>query len=133
MCISSFVFFFSSRRRHTRCALVTGVQTCAIPISGSLGTLVSLVLTQAGEGQSVFYGVGGDPIIGTTTRDALEILDADERTEAVVICGEIGGSAEEDAADYARGMQKPVAACLARRSSPPGRKRVIGRASGWER
>ncbi|HEY9549894.1 MAG TPA: succinyl-CoA synthetase subunit alpha, partial [Kiloniellaceae bacterium] len=67
-------------------------------------------------------GVGGDPIIGTTTRDALEILDADERTEAVVICGEIGGSAEEDAADYALGMQKPVAAFIAGRSSPPGRK-----------
>jgi succinyl-CoA synthetase alpha subunit len=90
--------------------------------SGSLGTLVSLVLAQAGEGQSAFYGVGGDPMIGTTTRDALEILDRDERTEAVVICGEIGGSAEEEAAEYARGMAKPVAAFIAGRASPPGKK-----------
>lgn len=90
--------------------------------SGSLGTLVSLIFTQAGEGQSVFYGVGGDPMIGTTTRDALQILDADERTDAVVICGEIGGSAEEEAADYARGMQKPVAAFIAGRASPLGKK-----------
>ena len=90
--------------------------------SGSLGTLVALVLTQAGEGQSAFYGVGGDPIIGTTTRDALEILDADPRTEAVVICGEIGGTAEEEAADYARGMAKPVAAFIAGRAAPPGKK-----------
>jgi len=90
--------------------------------SGSLGTLVALIFTQAGEGQSVFFGVGGDPMIGTTIRDALEILDADERTEAVVICGEIGGTAEEDAADYARGMSKPVAAFIAGRASPPGKK-----------
>jgi succinyl-CoA synthetase alpha subunit len=90
--------------------------------SGSLGTLVALILTQAGEGQSVFYGVGGDPIVGTTTREALEILDADARTEAVVICGEIGGAAEEEAADYARGMAKPVAAFIAGRAAPPGRK-----------
>jgi succinyl-CoA synthetase alpha subunit len=90
--------------------------------SGSLGTLVSLVLTQSGEGQSAFYGVGGDPMIGTTTRDALEILDADASTEAVVICGEIGGSAEEEAAEYARTMKKPVAAFIAGRASPPGKK-----------
>jgi succinyl-CoA synthetase alpha subunit len=90
--------------------------------SGSLGTLVSLVLTQAGEGQSAFYGVGGDPMIGTSSRDALEMLDADERTEAVVLCGEIGGTAEEEAAAYARTMKKPVAAFIAGRASPPGKK-----------
>ena len=90
--------------------------------SGSLGTLVSLVLTQNGYGQSAIYGVGGDPIIGTTTREALEILDADPRTEAVVICGEIGGNAEEDAAEYAAGMVKPVVAFVAGRASPPGKK-----------
>jgi succinyl-CoA synthetase alpha subunit len=90
--------------------------------SGSLGTLVALMLTQAGEGQSVFYGVGGDQIIGTTTRQALQILDTDQRTEAVVICGEIGGSAEEEAAEYARGMKKPVAAFIAGRSAPPDKK-----------
>lgn len=90
--------------------------------SGSLGTLVCLNLTQAGIGQSVFYGVGGDPMIGTNSADALRLLDADERTDAVVLCGEIGGSAEEEAADYARGMKKPVVAFIAGRQSPPGKK-----------
>jgi succinyl-CoA synthetase alpha subunit len=90
--------------------------------SGSLGTLVCLNLAQAGLGQSVFYGIGGDPMIGTTTREALEILDADERTGAVAICGEIGGSAEEEAAEYAAGMAKPVVAFIAGRASPPGKR-----------
>lgn len=90
--------------------------------SGSLGTLLSLVLTQNGYGQSAVYGVGGDPMVGTTTREALEILDADPRTEAVVICGEIGGAAEEEAAGYAAGMAKPVVAFLAGRAAPPDRK-----------
>lgn len=90
--------------------------------SGSLGTLVSLNITQVGLGQSVFYGVGGDPIIGTTTREALEFLDADPNTRAVALCGEIGGSAEEEAAEYASSMSKPVAAFIAGRASPPGKK-----------
>ena len=90
--------------------------------SGSLGTLVSLNLTQNGFGQSAFYGVGGDPMIGTNSRDALEILDADPRTKAVVLCGEIGGSAEESAAEYASQMSKPVVAFIAGRASPPGKK-----------
>ena len=90
--------------------------------SGSLGTLVCLVLTQQNMGQSAFYGVGGDPMIGTTSRAALEIMDADEHTKAMVLCGEIGGSAEEDAADYARTMNKPVVAFIAGRASPPGKK-----------
>ena len=90
--------------------------------SGSLGTLASLNLTQQGLGQSAFYGVGGDPMIGTTTRDALQFLDADSKTEAVVICGEIGGSAEEEAAEYAATMRKPVAAFIAGRASPPDKK-----------
>jgi succinyl-CoA synthetase alpha subunit len=90
--------------------------------SGSLGTLICLNLTQADLGQSVFYGIGGDPMIGTTTREALEILDADDRTRAVAICGEIGGSAEEEAAAYAAGIQKPVVAFIAGRASPAGKK-----------
>ncbi|MEO1542938.1 MAG: succinate--CoA ligase subunit alpha [Pseudomonadota bacterium] len=90
--------------------------------SGSLGTLVSLNLTQAGMGQSVFYGVGGDPMIGTTSADAIRILDCDPGTDAVVLCGEIGGSAEEDAAAYAKSMDKPVVAFIAGRQSPPGKK-----------
>lgn len=90
--------------------------------SGSLGTLLCLNIVQAGLGVSVFYGVGGDPMIGTTSREALEFLDADPKTKAVVLCGEIGGSAEEEAAEYARGMAKPVAAFIAGRASPPGKK-----------
>jgi len=90
--------------------------------SGSLGTLMCLNLTRAGLGQSAFIGIGGDPIIGTITRDALEALDRDERTRAVVLVGEIGGSMEEEAAEVARGMNKPVVSFIAGRSSPPDKK-----------
>ena len=90
--------------------------------SGSLGTLICLNLVQAGFGQSAFIGIGGDAIVGTTTRDALEQLDAHEGTDAVVIVGEIGGAMEEDAADYARAMSKPVVAFVAGAASPPGKK-----------
>jgi succinyl-CoA synthetase alpha subunit len=90
--------------------------------SGSLGTLVCLNLVQAGYGESAFIGIGGDPIIGTTTRDALEALDADPGTDAVVLVGEIGGAMEEDAAEYAATMSKPVAAFIAGRAAPPGKK-----------
>ena len=90
--------------------------------SGSLGTLVCLNLVQAGFGQSAFIGIGGDPILGTTTREALETLDRDAGTDAVVIIGEIGGSMEEDAAAYAATMTKPVAAFIAGGASPAGRR-----------
>jgi succinyl-CoA synthetase alpha subunit len=90
--------------------------------SGSLGTLVALNLTRAGIGQSAFIGIGGDPMIGTTTRDALQALDRDERTTAVVVVGEIGGAMEEQAAEYAAVMNKPVVAFIAGRASPPGKK-----------
>lgn len=90
--------------------------------SGSLGTLMCLNLTRAGLGQSAFIGIGGDPIIGTTTLEALEALDRDQLTKAVVIVGEIGGAMEEEAAEYARGMKKPVVSFIAGRSSPPDKK-----------
>jgi succinyl-CoA synthetase alpha subunit len=90
--------------------------------SGSLGTLICLNLTRAGLGQSAFIGIGGDPMIGTTTREALEALDRDERTQAVVIVGEIGGVMEEEAAAYAATMRKPVAAFIAGAAAPPDRK-----------
>ena len=90
--------------------------------SGSLGTLICLNLVQAGYGESAFVGIGGDPIIGTSTRDALESLDADPNTDAVVMVGEIGGSMEEEAAEYAAGMDKPVLAFIAGQASPPGKK-----------
>lgn len=90
--------------------------------SGSLGTLICLNLTRAGLGQSAFIGIGGDPMIGTTARDALQALDADKGTDAVVIVGEIGGTMEERTAEYAAEMEKPVVAFIAGRVSPPGRK-----------
>lgn len=87
--------------------------------SGSLGTLVCLNLVQAGLGISAFIGIGGDPILGTTTRDALIELDRDPRTNGVVLVGEIGGAMEEEAAAYAAGMAKPVVAFIAGAASPP--------------
>lgn len=90
--------------------------------SGSLGTLLCLNLVQAGLGISSFVGIGGDPIIGTTTRDALQSLDRDPRTKAIALVGEIGGSMEEQAAEYARTMSKPIAAFIAGAASPPGKK-----------
>ena len=97
-------------------------QVGVISRSGSLGTLVCLNLVQAGFGQSAFIGIGGDPIVGTTTRDALQELDADDRTGAVVVVGEIGGTMEEDAAEYAQAMSKPVVAFIAGSAAPPGKK-----------
>ncbi|MEP9349221.1 succinate--CoA ligase subunit alpha [Xanthobacter sp. KR7-225] len=105
--------------------------------SGSLGTLICLNLTRAGLGQSAFLGIGGDPMIGTTTRDALQALDEDRGTDAVVMVGEIGGSMEEKAAEYAAHMKKPVVAFIAGRASPPGKKMghagaiVTGSAGGY--
>jgi succinyl-CoA synthetase alpha subunit len=90
--------------------------------SGSLGTLFCLNLVQAGFGESAFIGIGGDPIIGTTTREALVALDAFPGTEAVVIVGEIGGAMEEEAAEYAKTMTKPVVAFIAGGAAPEGKK-----------
>ncbi|UCH74350.1 MAG: succinyl-CoA synthetase subunit alpha, partial [Rhodospirillales bacterium] len=90
--------------------------------SGSLGTLVCMKMVEAGFGTSTFIGIGGDPIIGTTTRDALAALDADPCTRAVAIVGEIGGAMEEEAAELAATMAKPVAAFIAGAASPPGKK-----------
>ncbi len=90
--------------------------------SGSLGTLVCLNLTRAGLGQSSFIGIGGDAILGTTAEEALQALDRDSRTDAIVLVGEIGGAMEEDAARYAASMAKPVAAFIAGRVAPPGRR-----------
>ena len=90
--------------------------------SGSLGTLLCLNVVQAGYGESAFVGIGGDPIIGTTTRDALVALDNFPGTEGVVMVGEIGGSMEEEAAEYAKTMSKPVVAFIAGGASPPGKK-----------
>ena len=80
-------------------------------------------LTKLGMGQSTCVGIGGDPVPGTSFLDVLEAFNADPETEAVVMIGEIGGSAEEDAAAYVRAnMKKPVVAFIAGQTAPPGRR-----------
>jgi succinyl-CoA synthetase alpha subunit len=90
--------------------------------SGSLGTLVSMNLVTDGFGQSVFLGIGGDPILGTTTSDAVRDLASFPGTEAIVIVGEIGGAMEEDAAELIATLDVPVVAFIAGRSAPTGRR-----------
>jgi len=90
--------------------------------SGSLGTLISLNLTSAGLGQSAFLGVGGDPMVGTTSAQAIQILAEDDKTEAIVLVGEIGGTMEEEAAEVIRTIDKPVVSFIAGRASPEGKK-----------
>jgi succinyl-CoA synthetase alpha subunit len=80
-------------------------------------------LTALGIGQSTCIGIGGDPIIGTNHTAALELFNQDPGTEAIVMIGEIGGSAEEDAAAYVKQhVKKPVVGFIAGQTAPPGRR-----------
>ena len=90
--------------------------------SGSLGTLACLELTRNGLGQSAFLGVGGDPVSGTSTADAVSALAAHPSTEAIVVIGEIGGSKEEEAASVIATIEQPVVSFIAGKSSPPGKR-----------
>ncbi len=90
--------------------------------SGSLGTLMAKTLSHAGEGISAFLGVGGDPLIGTSLAEAVTLLAADEQTETIILCGEIGGGGEEEAAERAQDLGKPLVAFVAGRAAPEGRK-----------
>ena len=91
--------------------------------SGTLTYEVVQAMTDAGVGQTTCVGIGGDPIVGTTFIDVLEMFNADPETEAIVLIGEIGGDEEERAAAYcAREVRKPVAAFIAGRTAPPGRR-----------
>lgn len=91
--------------------------------SGTLTYEVGFAMKNAGIGISTIVGIGGDPVIGTTFVDVLEMFENDHETEKVALLGEIGGSAEIVAADYIKNaMTKPVAAFIAGRSAPPGKR-----------
>ncbi len=91
--------------------------------SGTLTYQIGNELAQAGLGNSTIVGIGGDPIIGSDFIDILELFEADDETELIVLVGEIGGDAEERAAEYiAESVSKPVVAYIAGFTAPPGKQ-----------
>jgi succinyl-CoA synthetase alpha subunit len=91
--------------------------------SGTLTYEVVQAMTDAGVGQTTCVGIGGDPIVGTSFIDVLDLFNADPETEAIVLIGEIGGDEEEKAAAFVkREVRKPIAAFIAGRTAPPGRR-----------
>ncbi len=113
---------------ETKLGILPGEVFAAGPVglvsrSGTLTYQIVSNLTDRGLGQTTAVGIGGDPIIGTDFVDALGAFEADPETEAVVLCGEIGGEDEEEAAAYIDAeMETPVVGFIAGRTAPPGKR-----------
>ena len=91
--------------------------------SGTLTYEIVAGLTQAGLGQSTALGLGGDPVVGLTFQEAVALFNDDPQTEAIILVGEIGGSAEEEAARFIKAsVRKPVVGYIAGRTAPPGKR-----------